>query len=99
MKELEDIYVEHHGGCSHPVIVRRVGGKPALFVEGQHIADLSEDSETQLLTWAVAFSVFCQKLNFNAVKNTATFLAVYIIRSDSCAKLPKDLQAVIAKLM
>ena len=82
------------------MFVRRVDGKPALYVEGQHITDLSRGLGDPVADMGCdIFVFFCQKLNFNAIKNTAPFLAVYIIRSDSCARLSKDLQAVIAKLM
>ena len=99
LSELEDIFVEDPRGCSHPVIARKDCGPAALYVEGCKCADLSLDTETQLLTWAVAFSVFCQKLTYQAVKNTATFLAVYIVKSDSCNKLPKGLDLCIPKLL
>ena len=100
LKELETVFVEAAGPAPYPVIVQQEGSSAAqLFVEGVHCADLTENAELQILTWAVAFSVFCQELNYKGVKNTATFLAVYIIQSDVPKDVPTGLQAVLKKLL
>ncbi|KAF0287364.1 hypothetical protein FJT64_014210 [Amphibalanus amphitrite] len=98
LKELETVFVEEEGHHTYPVIVRR-GGSAALFVEGVHCAALSGSEELQLLTWAVSFSVFCQPLYYLGIKNTATFLAVYVVHSDVKKDVPKALQAVLTKLL
>ncbi|KAF0305232.1 hypothetical protein FJT64_015180 [Amphibalanus amphitrite] len=98
LKELETVFVEEEGHHTYPVIVRR-GGSAALFVEGVHCAALSGSEELQLLTWAVSFSVFCQPLYYLGIKNTATFLAVYVVHSDVKKDVPTALQAVLTKLL
>ena len=98
--ELEAIFVDEAGGASHPVVVKGGSGAPAeLYVEGIRCMTLRQDSVSQLLTWGVAFSVFCQKLSLKAVQNTATFVGVYILCSDACNKLPKSLAGCLGRLL
>ena len=99
MGELETIFVETGTESRHPVIEGDGGDISKLFIEGTHCLDIHGNTSEQLLLWGVCFSVFGQRLSFLVVKNTATFLAVYILKSDAVTKLPKVLAAQIGKLL
>ena len=91
--------METAAGVRHPVLEADGDNSAKLFVEGSHCVDIQGDTTEQLLLWGISFAVFSQRLNFPAVRNTATFMAVYILESDAATKLPKELQNQLGKLL
>ena len=99
LRELENVFAETAAGGRHPVLEVDGDNSAKLFVEGCHCVNIQGDTTEQLLLWGISFAVFSQRLNFPAVRNTATFMAVYILESDAVTKLPKELQNQLGKLL